>query len=177
MRTIKEATYKNMSAQQRVIASMEAIARGDENERSRLSQTCPKFHYTMTDHRYCRKLEALRDMALAVEHDMRGCILAFFLDGLFYERKPAIVDFKSLMMNIELLPQHIEYLLGIRKAWHEFLWEEGIEPVVAETAFEDMRDYMTLKFIVIAEKLDLEPDDFVTQQFKKWFREYYDNAV
>lgn len=177
MRAIKETTYKNMTVQQRVIASIEAIARGDEDEKSRISQTCPKHHYTMIDHRYCDRLEALHDLALAVEHDIRGCILAFFCDRLFYETKPVITDFKSLIMNIELSPEHAEDVLGIRKAWHEFLVEEGIEPAVAETAFGDMRDYMTAKFIQIAEKLELEPANYTAQKFKKWFKNYYDNAV
>lgn len=177
MRAIKEATYKNMSVEQRVIASMEAIARGDENERSRLSQTCPKFHYTMTDHRYCRKLEALRDIALAVEHDIRGCILAFFDAALFYESKPSITSVKSLIMRIELSPEHAEDVLGIRKAWHDFLSAEGIDPAVAEIVFGGMRDRMTAQFIQIAEKLDLEPHPHTTQLFSQWLRDYYNNAV
>ena len=175
MRAIKEATYINMSVEQRIIASMEAIARGDKNERSRLSQTCPKFSYTMTDHRYCGKLEAQRDIALSVEHDIRGCILAFFDTALFYESKPHLTNFKSFIMRMELLPEHAEDVLGIRKGWHDFLRTEGIDPAVAEIVFGDLRDHMTAQFIQIAEKLDLEPHPYTTQLFSKRFRDYYDN--
>ena len=176
MRAIKEATYKNMSVEQRVIASMEAIARGDKNEKSRLEQTCPKFHYTMTDYRYCGKINALRDMALAVEHDIRGCILAFFDTALFYEREPRLTSFKSLIMRMELLPEHAEDILGIRKAWHDFLRAEGIASAVAEIVFADMRDHITAQFIRIAERLDLEPHPYTTQLFSKRFRDYYDDV-
>jgi len=176
MRTIKETVYKNMSVEQRVIASIEAIARGDEDEKLRLLQTCPKFHYTMTDHRYSAKLLALRDIAYAVEHDIRGRILAFFDAALFYESKPSLTSFKSFIMRMELLPEHAEDALGIRKAWHDFLNEEGIDPAVAEIVFGDARDYMTAKFIQIAEKLDLEPHPYTTQLFYKRFMDYYDEA-
>jgi hypothetical protein len=175
MKAIKETIYKSMTPQQRVIASMEAIARGDEDERSRLSQTCPKFHYTMTDHHYCERLEALRDLALAVEHDIRGCILAFFYDELFYKTISGN-DLKSLIMNIELSSERAEDVLGIIKAWHEFLIGEGIDPAVAESAFADMRDDMTKKFIQIAEKLELEPDKHTARQFGQWLRHYYERV-
>lgn len=176
MKNIKDNVYKKLTSDQRIIASIDAMARGDNDEKLHLSKTCPKYNYTMNDHRFCGKLEALQDLTVVIENDMRGCILAFFLDGLLEETCSAN-DLKSLAIKIELFPELVEDLLGIRKAWHEFLLEEGIQPEIMEFAYADLRHFLTEWFIRIGEKLELEPSEYATKTFKKWLRDYYDNSV
>lgn len=49
---IKPQIYESLTPRQRVIASIEALARGDEEEKRRLVKSCPKKSYLQTDTAY-----------------------------------------------------------------------------------------------------------------------------
>lgn len=79
MKQIELKVYRCLTPKQRVIASIEAIARGDENEERRLVRSCPRYSYTQIDLRYLGMMEALLDLALAVEADLKECVLRFLI--------------------------------------------------------------------------------------------------
>jgi len=79
MNKIASSVYENLTIRQRVIACIEAQARGDRDERERLISSCPKFTYHQTDARFSGKMETLILLALAVEADLRECVLRFFV--------------------------------------------------------------------------------------------------
>ena len=131
---IKPIVYETLTPQERVIASIEAMARGDAAERKRLMQSCPQKKYLMADAAYTDKMDVLTNLAIAVECDLRGCALNLFifwvLDELQQEKKLPFWD--SLQNKI---PDFLQEMLTIRTAWHEALEEQGINPQTMEEAF------------------------------------------
>ena len=79
MNRIGSSVYENLTVRQRVIACIEAEARGDCDERQRLISSCPKFTYHQTDARFSGTMEKLMGLAMAVEADLRECVLKFFI--------------------------------------------------------------------------------------------------
>lgn len=79
MNKIASSVYENLTIRQRVIACIEAEARGDGDERERLISSCPKLTYQQTDARFSGTMEKLMDLAVAVESDLRECVLKFFV--------------------------------------------------------------------------------------------------
>lgn len=176
MKTIKPVIYENLTPRQRIIACVEAQAREDKDEETHLVKTCPKFSYTMNDHRFCGKLEAIQHLALAVEHDLRSCILNFFWNGLFYEIRE-FGSFEDLVRAIREWPESAQEMLSIKKAWHGFLDEEGLDPRVVDQVYQDLEHSLTTRFVTIAFKLGLSPDEYVVDKYKGFLRHYYDGAA
>jgi hypothetical protein len=56
-----------------------AEARSDCDERRRLVSSCPKFTYHQTDARFSGTMEKLMGLAMAVEADLRECVLKFLI--------------------------------------------------------------------------------------------------
>tara|TARA_B100001989_G_C24549681_1_gene473414 strand:+ start:3314 stop:3844 length:531 start_codon:yes stop_codon:yes gene_type:complete len=176
MRTIKENIYEKLSPRQRIVANLDALARGDKDEEGKLSKTCPKYTYRMNDHSFCMRMEAIQFLALLVEHDLRSFILEFFMNSLFYE----IVEFSNyeeLAHEMREWPDAAQNMLSIKKAWHGFLEEEGIDPRVVDKAYADIEHSMTSRFLSIAFKIGLLPDECVVEEYKGLLRCYYDEAA
>jgi hypothetical protein len=81
MNKIAPSVYESLTIRQRVIASIEAEARGDGDERQRLISSCPKLIYHQTDARFSEMMEKLMGLAMAVEADLRECVLKFLVIG------------------------------------------------------------------------------------------------
>lgn len=131
---IKPMVYETLTPKERMIASIEAMARGDEAERKRLVQTCAKKSYTMTDAAYTDKIEAQTGLAVAVECDLRGCALNLLIFGVLDELQlGAKLPFWEQLQT--KMPDFLQEMLTIRTAWHEVLEEQGINPQIMEEAF------------------------------------------
>ena len=79
MNKIASQVYNNLKPRQRIIASIEAAARGDETERRLLITSCPKKTYVQTDLEFSESMEKLMVLAMAVEADLRGSALGYFV--------------------------------------------------------------------------------------------------
>jgi hypothetical protein len=75
MKTISPLVYQNLDPKQRVVACVEALARGDEAEDRRLSESCPKLTYVQTDRRFEDTMHDLLGLAMAIEADLKECVL------------------------------------------------------------------------------------------------------
>jgi hypothetical protein len=113
MKTIKTTTYENLKPSQRVIAIIEAIAREDSEESQRLLKTCPRKNYAQADAEFSDKLEQVFIMALAVECDLRGHALNFFM---------------ALRIEHEAIHKLLQNYADTLSAWHQALKSIGIEP-------------------------------------------------
>ncbi len=173
---IKPAIYENLTAHERVIASIEALARGDEEEKKRLVKTCPKKTYTMSDGAYSDKMKALFDIAMAVECDMRGYALKFllvqWLDNNLKGDKEEII---SKIINKTPLP--ISEAISIRQAWHEVLRDEGIDPVMMEKSFNTVKHFAVELIENIADHMGLEPNPDNVKMYKDVLKEYLGKAL
>ncbi len=111
MNKIASHIYKNLKPKQRIIASIEAAARGDESERIRLITSCPKKTYVQTDLEFSESMEKLMVLAMAIEADLRGYALSFFV-GLRVDPKNAC--------------KFLQDYSDIRAAWNSTVSEMGI---------------------------------------------------
>lgn len=109
---IKPVIYEQLSPDQRVIATIEAEARGDDIEVERLVKTCPKHTYTMTDPAYTSKIVHIIALSLAVECDIRGYVAGALMSLIIDDDK----NMTALLQNIR----------DICTAWDQTLQEAGI---------------------------------------------------
>lgn len=79
MRKIALTVYQDLSPRQRIVACIEAEARGDEDEKRRLISSCPKVTYSSTDARFSDAMEKLFALAMAVEADLKECVIGFLI--------------------------------------------------------------------------------------------------
>lgn len=119
MKKIAAKVYEDLTPQQRIVACIEAEARSDETERQRLISSCPKFTYVSTDVRFSETMEELLALAMAVEADLRGFALAFFV-GIRSDPKTAI--------------QQLQQFADLRAAWNSVISEMGIDPEAMKKA-------------------------------------------
>lgn len=121
--------YDTLTAPERLILAMDAMARGDQYEANLLGETCPKFQYKeQRDLAYTGKYQDLQTIALlhaVIFYEVRGAMLAammlnhFMPDGNMrsaYERRRA-----ELMAHIA--------------AWQRFCDYAGFDPDTTLKAF------------------------------------------
>lgn len=111
---IKPSVYESLTPRQRVIATIEAEARGDEDEVLRLRDTCPKHTYRQTDVEYTHAMVRLIALSLAVESDIREQIIGVLLS--------------AIMDRDDTLNKFLQNIANIRAAWIETIETLGIAP-------------------------------------------------
>lgn len=113
MREIKPFVYENLTAKQRVIAAMNAEARGDREELQRLVRTCPKKSYQMNDAEFSDTMQNLFATSMAVELDLaRAAVRYLFLCWLDKDPPPHLLNGMAV----------------IQAAWDEEVSEMGLDP-------------------------------------------------
>lgn len=111
---IKPSVYESLTPRQRVIATIEAEARGDDDEVLRLRDTCPKYTYRQTDVEYTHAMVRLIALSLAVESDIREQIIGVLLS--------------AIMGRDDTLNKFLQNIANIRAAWHTVLKEMMLDP-------------------------------------------------
>ncbi len=172
MKTVKPIIYEKLTAQQRVIASIEALARDDEEEKERLKDSCPQYTYKMTDNAYSGKMRALYDIAMVSAFDMHSCALNFFL-WLLMECN---LKGKQRQKLTDQIPCQITSMISVRHAWHEVLKEEGIAPATMDKAYSVLSHFAIEYMLSIADQMELEPDYEEAEQYKQVLKEYLDRV-
>lgn len=109
---LKPIVYENLTPGERIVASVEALARGDMDERQRLISSCPKKTVTQTDPAYSDVMERLIYMALAVQCDLRT----------------EAICFQFALKAEEPFDMFLRRMASIQAAWHQTLEEYGIDP-------------------------------------------------
>ena len=112
MKKIASAVYENLTPRQRVIAAIEAESRQDQFERMRLIRTCPKVNYISTDERFSATIEKLFALAMAVEADLRECVIGFLI-AVRYDPKNS----RRFLQNFA----------DIRESWKSTILNMGID--------------------------------------------------
>ncbi len=116
MKDIKPIVYESLTPRQRVIATIEAEARGDEVEAKRLVATCPRKTYTQADAAYTDMMIHLVAMSVAIESDIRGYLIGTLL--------------AVIMEHDDTLQVFLQKIANVRAAWRETLEVQGIDPDV-----------------------------------------------
>ncbi len=129
---IKNSVYESLTPRQRVIATIEAEARGDEQEAQRLLATCPKKTYTQADSAYTDMMLHLVAMSIAIETDVRGNVIGALI--------------AVIMEHDDALQVFLQNIANIRAAWHETLEAQGIAPDVMRK-FSAPLEHEGIKFV------------------------------
>lgn len=168
---IKPVIYENLTTKERIIATLEANARNDEEEKARLVKTCPKKSYRITDPAYTNMMESFYHLALVVESDMRGCALNFFM--LYWlADNPRVAHEDAAELSVDLAPGKLMEMISIQEAWLNFLDEEGIPLETAAKAFGELQHFGIGWAQVIAEQMNLRPDEEIVGLYKYHLCEY-----
>ena len=114
---IKSQVYETLTPRQRIIAAIEAEARGDKGEMQRLKETCPLKHYKMADAAYTMPMQLLVNISMLVECQIRGELMSFYF-ALFAD-KPE---------SEEIIDLTLQNITNIKSAWHATLIDMGIDP-------------------------------------------------
>lgn len=114
---IKSKIYEQLSVRQRVIATIEAMSRSDDDELGMLYRTCPAKVYRQKDIAYSLCLDRALDMHVAHEHELLNLALTYmWLDSVdptrFEKQKKGILQ---KMANIEGAWDLFTANLGITK--------------------------------------------------------------
>jgi len=113
MKKIGLRVYESLTPRQRVIACVEAEARGDEDEKKRLITSCPKKTYSQNDIDFSEPMKILMGLAMAVEADLRESALGFFV---------------ALRMDPENALTFLQDISDIRAAWETTISAMGLDP-------------------------------------------------
>jgi hypothetical protein len=110
---IKPMIYVSLTPHQRVIATIEAEARGDDAEVQRLIDGCPKKTYRMGDASYVDTIRSLTHVQLRTECMLLTMALAVAA-GLYMDA------------DDDTLKKPLQQIANLRTAWNEALQSEGI---------------------------------------------------
>jgi hypothetical protein len=125
---LADAVYKGLRPQERVRATVAAMARGDEDEQRRLMDTCPHKAYTMADARFVWPLKGLAAMS-AAHHALRLQLMANFVGSLFVGAavKPESEGFVASQETADTLHETTVSVFKAREeAWSAFCAHVGI---------------------------------------------------
>lgn len=153
--------YDTLTAPERLILAMDAMARGDQYEANLLGETCPKFQYKeQRDLAYTGKYQDLQTMALlhaAIFYERRGAMLAAMMLYLFMpdvNRRPAYGRRRAELM------EHIA-------AWQRFCDYAGFDPDATLKAFGFTLDPMLEDIPAV----DAQPDEaMIDEIFQSYLR-------
>ncbi len=113
MKALNANLYATLTPSQRVIATIEAEARDDQEEVQRLVRTCPKKTYSMNDAAYTDTLQSLISATVAVECDLLSAALTCVL---------------AIKRDANLFNRCAQHMADIHAAWRETLADYGINP-------------------------------------------------
>lgn len=119
MKSISPTVYESLTPRQRIIATIEAEARDDQEEVQRLVKTCPKKTYRMNDADYAEEVQLLLADSMAMECDMSYMAINFLFVSLRGKSSPEI---------------WLNSMAVLQAAWDAEIEERGIDPATMSKA-------------------------------------------
>ena len=160
MNKIKDNFYYQLSAKERITASIEAMARDDQNEIKKLIKTCPKKSYKCNDAQYSDSMDIIELMQFAYEYD----ILSNYFNAIY-------LAYFDEMHNENYSNSHnfLKKMVDIRTAWGEFLKSKHIRLESMDKIFHEYRnpliDFRLLK--------NIKPDSESVNKILKAMKDAY----
>lgn len=141
---MRDAHYERLTANERLSLLMEALARGDYAEATRVRDTCPEKTYRMPDAEYSIAVGVLHDLALlvtvfALENALRGFaalgVLSCFraLEDA-QQAKHQLTD-SVLEEAVRAYQENIASYKGVYAAWEQFCAGVGVDDKAVLKAF------------------------------------------
>ena len=117
---IQNRTYENLTPEQRIIATMEAGNRSDEDEIRRLCTTCPRKVYEQPDAAFIDQWERIVSETLAIELDLAHIALTACLVEKQLGLKEAMNEAFFLQAMNEAVARWAEAKGVPRTTWEKF---------------------------------------------------------
>jgi hypothetical protein len=111
MKQVKSMVYESLTPRERVVATLEAEARGDQAEARRLVETCPKRTYRMNDAAYAETMRGIVNLAIFLEMELRGYALAATY---------------AMATDSAHLPALLAKMLTLHAAWEQAFAAQGL---------------------------------------------------
>lgn len=112
MKQINPSLYENLTARQRVIATIEAEARNDEEEVQRLIKSCPKITVRQNDSAYSDTLDMLIHVDILMQRNMLMMGMCHFF---------------MLPRDEEVGNKFAQKAANMEAAWRQVIEEKGID--------------------------------------------------
>lgn len=143
---------KNLTPQQRLLLLYEAMQSEDEAEISRLVDTTPRYTFKGIDRRFRDLHDSITGLSLAIETDLRGYALSWFL---------AIRS-----GQVEVAHSIIDKMSAINTAYLNLLREIGLSGRAIRAARPEMHD--TVKSLLrLKSKEDTKEDPEIEKMFNQ----------
>ncbi|HBH25840.1 MAG TPA: hypothetical protein DDX54_00325 [Rhodospirillaceae bacterium] len=132
MKQVKAMVYDALTPHERVVATLEAEARGDATEARRLVESCPKVTYRANDERYSGAMRAIVNLAIFLEMELRGIALAAAW---------------AMATDSEHLPALLAKMLTLHTAWERAFAAKGLDFALVETFTAPVRNPVVAFFL------------------------------
>jgi hypothetical protein len=170
--------YDRLTPEERFRLDVEAMARGDEEESRRLTDTCPRRTYTMNDVAFSGRWHGASELMLVTLLDLRQRMDKVQMIDAFREVVPYLDTFWHDDMHEAYFKGHIS---GSRHAWRmagksgeppgweedEEAAEENAEPAI-DTDLEKIDERGAHAFDFITNALDRLEREFTEEAFAQW---------
>jgi hypothetical protein len=124
--------YDRLTPEERFRLDVEAMARGDEEESRKLTDTCPRRNYVMNDWGFVGRQQAARELAILAYADLAKCLDKLQMIGSFRAMMPRLLTAWENYTHTAYFDGHHA---GSRHAWR--LAGKGGEPPGWETDEEE----------------------------------------
>jgi len=115
MKKIKTTTYESLNPEQRLVATIEASGRGDDDEVQRLFSTCPRKTYTQTDAAFANKHLLVVTVAMAIELELASIALSAFM-SIFHQSENFKAKIKKTKRFEDMKAEEMHQLAAMLEA-------------------------------------------------------------
>ena len=151
MKQIKDKVYETLTTEQRIIAAVEAIAREDKAELTRLKDTCPQYTYRISDPAYFKVMLEIIGLAVAINSDMKDTLIISLLAYIADQDEGLFMGLKKLA--------------NVNSVWTKYLESKGIARETMDKVTKDL----TPEYLNQILQYCPEPDmDRVDEMFDEW---------
>lgn len=160
---LADTVYRELQPQERLRATISALARGDEEEQDRLIRTCERKLYKMPDAEFSSPLKGVSAMA-AMHYLLVMRLLVNFLlaDKLIAateraaETDPSKLECRGYEVAMQLWDVSVACFKGRQEAWQEFCRRTKLEPselsAVLQIGLEDDRTLELTERAILADE-------------------------
>ncbi len=146
---IKDNLYESLTMRQRIALALEAAVRGDEQERKKLVQTCPKKIYRMNDGVFTDAIDLFFDISLIVACDIRENLLLYAI-----AREQEMGEGSIFLQRVS----------NIKEAWKQFVLGYGVQ----ESSLQELPPPESCYMFLVEGRLPMPQSKEVDRIYNDW---------
>ncbi|WP_375346285.1 hypothetical protein ACEWPB_02720 [Priestia megaterium] len=170
LKKMNDKIYPKLSAHERFKMVIKTFVTGDELQREKLVESCPRVNYYESDHAYTERIEASRDI-----------VTVFIIQLLEYDKIISIIKIlKGFNYKVETLDAEIKIAneaQGFLLAFEDFCKEHmGIEPKYMIQSWYGYDERYIKKVEKLKQFIDFYQTDHYIELKKIWLEKVFLNA-